>query len=636
MSPKKGAFVSDYREAFIGQEDADWNSEYFKRPESREPSWSAQTPADRALYLLLRKCIRIGPNVEYDEEQLEQIYSKSSLPQKFERIFFVLYAPGNSRILVTRAYSETKWTFAKVFWRLLHHERRQELAQRPFALQIDFQLMEKKSVELYRVGMRQRGERHFEIGVDGLALQDEGGQPRYFLPGDAFVRSIMGMRQLRDYLGKSYGEKFLRTAQFQRFRTESYLVGPEKTIRLYRGIPLIGELRKPALESAVVLARDHIKKTQQKDGKFLYYYDPAVDSYRDFEHPGRDLKKNPYYNILRHSGGGLACIYYEKYNKAGDTLENMRRAIDYLRGSAVFYSLDGCQAAYIYSERKSKLGGAGIGLYFLAEYQLLTGDDSYEEFVHALARHTLAQITDTGEFIYYNIYLDEVITPETNANYFSFYYPGEALCGLAKYLHLLEPTERTPYYSRIKLAMDYLLNIRPKERASEYTEVPSDSWLMMGVMELWDFEEMRDPAYADFVFGDARRMVQQMYKVTDSPYPDYAGAFYYQFGDYPYSDGARLEGLMGAYELALKMGEEKVARLLWSALKLGAWSVMHLVNTSDTLYSAKKPELALGGIRFKFTRQWFRIDTIQHVACFFAKMLPHWDEAERRAKREVH
>ena len=30
---------------------------------------------------------------------------------------------------------------------------------------------------------------------------------------------------------------------------------------------------------------------------------------------------------------------------------------------------------------------------------------------------------------------------------------------------------------------------------------------------------------------------------------------------------------------------------------------------------------AVGGIRFKLARQWFRVDTIQHVASFYLKFL---------------
>ena len=119
-------------------------------------------------------------------------------------------------------------------------------------------------------------------------------------------------------------------------------------------------------------------------------------------------------------------------------------------------------------------------------------------------------------------------------------------------------------------------------------------------------------------------MIAQMYKVSDAPYPDYAGSFYYNFGDYPYADGARCEGLLGAYQLAIKLNDLERGKKLWSAVRLAAWSLMHLVNTPDAVYIARRPDIAVGGIRFKFTRQWFRIDTIQHVACFFGKLLPHW------------
>jgi hypothetical protein len=30
----------------------------------------------------------------------------------------------------------------------------------------------------------------------------------------------------------------------------------------------------------------------------------------------------------------------------------------------------------------------------------------------------------------------------------------------------------------------------------------------------------------------------------------------------------------------------------------------------------------MGGIRFKLTRQWFRVDTIQHAAGFYLRFLP--------------
>jgi hypothetical protein len=91
------------------------------------------------------------------------------------------------------------------------------------------------------------------------------------------------------------------------------------------------------------------------------------------------------------------------------------------------------------------------------------------------------------------------------------------------------------------------------------------------------------------------------------------GSFYYRYGDHPYPDGARAEGLLAAYQLALKVGDEARHNVRMATLRL--------CNTPESMYSAANPERAIGGIRFKLTRQWFRIDTIQHVASFYLKVL---------------
>lgn len=607
------------------------NQALFTNPEGHMPAFVPSQKDNEFLGTLINEISRMEGHLIH-KEVLDDRFCETSFPQKSYSIVLVLYALGHNRILISRSSQKGELRLSTVFNRLLLHPRRRLLGCEKFRFQMDFMLEPPIPINLYEVGMAQSEGLHFEIGIDGLRFLGPDGKMQLFLPGDAYVRSIMGMGQLRSYLHNCYGEHHVRHAQFFRFRTESYLSGNEAWLRLYRGYPLVNTLTKRKIEHALNLAIDHIQLTQQSDGRFLYYYDPSNDSRKDHEHPKRDPDKNPYYNILRHAGGGLTCVYYEKYARQGKTIVNIRRAIDYLVNTTRFVEYLGKQGAYIYSEKKSKLGGAGIALYLAAEYQLLTGDTRYLTWAHQLAWHLVNQITSTGEFIYYNIYLDKVVTEVDNQNYFSFYYPGEAIGGLAKYLHLIESDSRVVFFKKIRSAMEFLLVVRPITRASEYTTVPSDSWLMMGIMELWDFSEMRDPRYAEFVFDDARKMVDKMYKVTDAPYPDYAGAFYYNFGDYPYADGARCEGLLGAYQLALKMGNQKMAKSLWPALRLAAWSLMHLVNTEDAVYSVRNSKITLGGIRFKYTRQWFRIDTIQHVASFFAKLLPHYDTAEKYYK----
>ncbi len=595
----------------------------FSKPEARMPQYVCSLE-DKRFAKLATEAIRTDDPSGVDIAALDRQFAQTGFPQSFDRLILILYAPGQKRILISRSATALPLRFGAVFQRLVRHPRCSLLAALPFRLQMDFVIEPPMPVDLYGVGMSQRGERHFEIGLDGLTLHGPDGKFQIFAPGDAFVRSIMGMRQLREYLYRAFGEEYVRQSACQRFRSRSYLSAPESWLRLYRGYPLVGPLTRAKVEHAVELAVTHIQKTQEENGKFLYYYDAAKDSRLDHEHPGRNPDKNPFYNILRHGGGGLTCIFFEKFTGHGITLDNIRRAIDYLIQQTRTKKYNGQTGAYIYSEKKAKLGGAGIALYLAAEYQLLTQDTQYQTWADQLAWHLLHQITSSGEFIYYNIYLDREVNEDQNQEYFSFYYPGEAVCGMAKYLHLIAPEKREPFFEQLRKALSFLLDVRPRTRAGEYTKIPSDSWLMMGIKELWDFPEMRDPRYAQFVFADAAAMIQQMYTVTDAPYPDYAGAFYYEYGDYPYADGARCEGLLGAYELALKMGDQSRAQEIWLAMRLAAWSLMHLVNTEDAVYFAPNPDLALGGIRFKYTRQWFRIDTIQHVASFYAKMLPHW------------
>ncbi len=603
----------------------------FLAPDTHEPAYQP-TPFDNHFLQLITRAIQGCAETTFDGPDLEQHFTQTSFPRHFERLALVLYAPGHNRILVSRQAC----SFSEVFERLLRHPRTPALARAPFRLQVDFILEPPSPVDFYGVGAMQDAERHFEIGIDGLLLRGPDDRMHLFLPGDAYVRSIMGMRQLRDHLSGAHGEDYLRQARFERFRSESYISGKHGWQRLYRGHPLVGAITREKLEQAVELAVGHILLTQEKSGKFLYYYDAAHDSRRDHEHPRRDPFVNPYYNILRHAGGGLTCIYREKSFYRGNTLDSIRLAIGYLLKQARTYECNGRQGAYIYSEKKSKLGGSGVALYLLAEYQRFTGDTQYQEWARQLAWHLLSQITASGEFIYYNIYLDKPVTEQENHNYFSFYYPGEAICGLAKYYPLASADEQRIIIDKLHNALEFLIEVRPRTRAQHYTAVPSDAWLMMGIKELWDIEAMRKPKYAEFVFSDALKMISHMYRVTDAPYPDYAGAFYYTHGDYPYADGARCEGLLGAYELALKMGNHDMAHQLWQALRLGAWALLHLVNSEDSLYFAPNPAVSLGGIRFKYTRQWFRIDTIQHVASFFAKLLPYWDREEQDKNRASH
>ncbi len=558
---------------------------------------------------------------------LKSAFAASSFPKYIDRLVIVVYQAGRKRLLVARRDPEAGVALISVLRAIRSHARYGDFDwDEPHCrLQIDFIIAPPGAVDIMRVGTTLWGDDHFEPGIDGLRFT-HGKRSQYFLPGDAYVRSIMGMTQLRQWVMRALQVETLEGVRFQRFTSESYISGEAGWARLYRGHPLVGPVSDEKLRQAADLSLAHIKAQQQADGRFLYYYDAARDSRRDHEHPKRNPLTNPYYNILRHGGGILTCLYYARLYDDQSVMPTVRRAIDFLLEQGRTYTgSNGVPAGYIYYNRKAKLGGSGIALYALSEYQRLTGSNEYRGWADQLARHLLDQITESGEFIYYHTYLDKLITQEENKNYFSFYYPGEALCGLASYYkHVCDSRDLgVEIHKKVSRALRFLIVDRPGLRAQHYTSLPSDAWLMMAINELWDEPEFQVDMYKDFVFQDADAMVMRMYKVNDAPYPDYAGAFYYHYGDHPYPDGARCEGLQGALELAGKVGDSGRTATYRNALRLAAWAVLHLVNTPESVYFAANPGTAIGGVRFKYTRQWFRIDTIQHVVSFYLKHMSH-------------
>ena len=65
--------------------------------------------------------------------------------------------------------------------------------------------------------------------------------------------------------------------------------------------------------------------------------------------------------------------------------------------------------------------------------------------------------------------------------------------------------------------------------------------------------------------------------------------------------------------------DEKAEEIL-EACRKTALSQMLLFNSEKNNYAHKNPNKSKGTIRFKATRQWIRVDSIQHVACFYFRL----------------
>ena len=106
----------------------------------------------------------------------------------------------------------------------------------------------------------------FEVGVDGLRIVKEG-KRRYFLPGDAFVFSILGLGQLRRHVGRLFPGEKIEALTFQRFRSISFVSGvePGSWVPLYRGLPPVHEVKDASLLHAARAGTKWIADSLQPD-----------------------------------------------------------------------------------------------------------------------------------------------------------------------------------------------------------------------------------------------------------------------------------------------------------------------------------------------------------------------------------
>lgn len=486
-----------------------------------------------------------------------------------------------------------------------------------------------KKVDVSELSRETLGKNRFEIGVDGLKIktQDKIG---FFMPTDGYTRNKLYIDDVIQWLEGRY-EVDIENCKVFKFQSRSMVTYKDDVLGLYRGYPIKEKYTSKDLLKSIRGGLNWLTSHQKNNGRFIYFVDSITGGTKDYLYDRSELLDmlgmERYYNILRHSGALLSLLRgYEMFERK-EYLTTVNRGLKYLVNTARTRKIKSSKkAAYIYFNRKSKLGGTGLALIAFSRYQQITEDDKYYKLSQQFARHLLAEIKKDGEFNYYYIHPLRGEKPESY--FFSFYYPGEALLGLAEFYKICDNKNlKNKIIKKCRKALHFLLDIRPQEYSEHYKSLPSDSWLMTAILELTKIPELDKKKYKDFVYHDALKMIKHQYTPKNALYPDYIGGFYYNYGDHVYPDGARSEGLFSAYELAKREEKETLASLLLKRLTWAALCQLHLVNTPKSIYPVRNPKItlnpniALGGIRFKLTRQWFRIDTIQHVVSFYMRLI---------------
>lgn len=479
----------------------------------------------------------------------------------------------------------------------------------------------------------------FEPGITGLKIVLDN-TPYIYMPTDAWVQSQMDLKSALNTLIRKTPIKnktnkiseriaILKQTPHQCYllKSRAFVTYKDDILPLYRGNVLYkysaDEIKNQALSGA-----DWIIKNTQDDGKYLYYYDCKDDNYKDHEHPNAP-DDNLYYNDLRHCGGVITLIRAYQLTKEAKYLELAKKGIDFITTITEEHLVEDKPAAYVFYNKKAKLGGTAMILIAMMRYRCETGDKTYDEYIKKYTRHLLSRIYKTGEMLGYyinpNVQNGQPLTDmseEERRETFSFYYPGEALLGLALFANYFEDDEdlRQEVLIKSKIALDWIVDERPKLYADLFTPLPSDGWLMQAIEEWVKNPDFQKENYINFVFTDADTMVEKTYKKDDSPYIDFEGGYYYNYGDHFYPDGARSEGLVAAYYLAKFLGKKDLEAKYLEACRKTAKSQMVLYNSDKNNYAHLNPKKSEGSIRFKATRQWVRVDSIQHVACFFIRL----------------
>ncbi len=569
---------------------------------------------------------------------------KFNFDPKISQVYITLFQEGTRWIRWGSRRKTLLQSIERVTEKLRYNKRFADFnVGDPRACRILFEIVtDEYPCDAKKITMIQLTENRLEPGIHGLKFHHRG-QLYYYMPTDAAINSLLTLNQVFNFLAKRTGiarqtNRISRRVaimltlpiDYSIIRSFACISYNDEALPLYRGYPVPVRFDKEVAWNSLLQSTDWILERMKPNGQFLYFYDGVQDSEVDFQHP---QKKNPsYYNILRHSGGTITLLRAYELTEEKKYLEAARASIDFFLTVLREHSWSGAYACYPFFNEKSKLGGAGIGLVALIHYYRLSGDDRYRKYIDGLVNHIVSRVADDGEMIGYFIHPKycagrEIIDPADGIKkeLFSFYYPGEALLGLALYLlHVpgIDQDVQRMIRAKSRLALDFLVHDRPVKYDYLFRSLPADGWLMQAIEQWVKIDGFAAESYIDFVFNDAQAMIDHMYQEDNAPFFDYIGSFYYQYGEHAYPDGARCEGLMAAYYLARHLGNNKLADTYMKYLKKAAKGLMYTYNTPQSCYAHKFPQKSIGSFRFKLTRQWMRVDSVQHAACFFARLYP--------------
>ena len=381
---------------------------------------------------------------------------------------------------------------------------------------------------------------------------------------------------------------------YVRIRTTAWIedYGAEGIFRVYRLHPWEHpEVTPEVLLQRSVWAADYLLSSISEEGKIRYLYDPVYD---------RTL---PGYNLLRHGGTTYSLLQAYQRTRFEPYLAGSQAAIRFLlrytRTDQRTGPYGGGTVRYVVESSHIKLGGAGLGLVMLAEYQLATGDETYVPQAQEMALFIVSQQKEDGEFVYF---APKRIRGEPKDD-ISLYYPGEAILGLAKQYALdgnplwLETAER---------GAKWLIEVR--DQGIPPKRLKNDHWLMIALSYLYEITGDEQYLQHSLALAQAVRFQQARHEDHVRYHRDYAGGYY----EPPRSTPAatRGEGLVAVLDTCALAGVD--CEWVRDVLLKTVQHELQCQYTPQSLWWVKNPERSFGAFHGGIVDVQVRNDYTQH------------------------
>ncbi len=373
------------------------------------------------------------------------------------------------------------------------------------------------------------------------------------------------------------------------------------TVSLFRGHQIYDNVTPEVLLESSINAGNYLIGATQENGKFIYTYLPKTDSEKDD------------YNILRHAGTIYAMTELYEHIRQPELLDAISRSLEYLQSTvqSCFGSAGEQEVLCVVEENETKVGANGLAILAIAKYTKVTGDKTYVPIADGLARWLGAIQEEDGDF---NFHKRNNATGQIDT-FISGYYPGEAIFGLVR---LYEIDGNREWLDIAEKQVKYLITVRDK--GLQPSELEHDHWLLYGLNAL--YQSRPDALYIEHTKKLTRAIVDgQSTKDDDDPNNDKAD-WEGSYDSPPRSTPAatRTEGLLAAYSLLKKTGNEKEAN---EALQAADFGIRFQLQTQFDAASAmylEDPQRSLGGFHESLTDFTIRIDYIQHnISSFLAR-----------------